>query len=174
LAKLPNKPKAKALARYVPFKEATHQFVDVGPGLVSVFPFLLRLIPLDSPLLDHQLSVIENDLMSEHGLRSLSKKSPFYRAWNNENDKPYWRGNIWVNANWLAVRALRHYAGSKDERVAERSRQIAGRLSGALQRTIRNGYEKEGFIFENYDDLSGKGSGCHPFTGWSALVADLE
>lgn len=49
-------------------------------------------------------------LWSPHGLRSLSASDPFYQVENNPGDEPYWRGHIWVNVNYLALAALRHYS----------------------------------------------------------------
>jgi mannosyl-oligosaccharide glucosidase len=36
--------------------------------------------------------------------------------------------------------------------------------------TISGEYKRTGFLWENYDSETGKGAGCFPFTGWSALV----
>jgi len=49
-------------------------------------------------------------LWSPHGLRSLSASDPLYQVENNPGDEPYWRGHIWVNVNYLALAALRHYS----------------------------------------------------------------
>lgn len=72
-------------------------------GYVSIFPFLLGLLPPDSPKLGPILDLIgnEDELWSDFGIRSLSKSDEFYGTGEN-----YWRGPIWMNMNYLAVREL--------------------------------------------------------------------
>lgn len=72
-------------------------------GYISIFPFLTGLLPHDNPRLGAVLDLIEDPehLWSEFGLRSLSKSSEFYGTEEN-----YWRGPIWMNMNYLAVREL--------------------------------------------------------------------
>lgn len=43
-------------------------------------------------------------LRSTIGLRSLSRADPLFGA-----GEDYWRGNIWINCNFLALQALQHY-----------------------------------------------------------------
>ena len=31
-------------------------------------------------------------------------------------------------------------------------------------------YHKTGFVWEQYNQKTGKGKGAHPFTGWTSLV----
>ena len=72
-------------------------------GYISIFPFLTGLLPPDSPRLGSILDLIadEEALWSPFGLRSLSKADPNYGT--NED---YWRSPIWMNINYLAVKAL--------------------------------------------------------------------
>jgi glycogen debranching enzyme len=72
-------------------------------GYLSLFPFLLELLPPDSPHLGAILDVLRDpeQLWSQYGLRSLSKSHPDFGQGEN-----YWRGPIWVQMNYLALRAL--------------------------------------------------------------------
>ncbi|KAF2710732.1 glycoside hydrolase family 63 protein [Pleomassaria siparia CBS 279.74] len=72
-------------------------------GYISLFPFLVGLIPADSPHLGNILHTLSDpdELWSDHGLRSLSKSDEFYHT-----GEDYWRGPIWVNMNYLAVSQL--------------------------------------------------------------------
>lgn len=72
-------------------------------GYVSIFPFLMGLVPVDSPKLGPLLDLIADpeELWSDHGLRSLSKKNEFYGTAEN-----YWRGPVWLPLNYLAVKSL--------------------------------------------------------------------
>jgi mannosyl-oligosaccharide glucosidase len=72
-------------------------------GYMSLFPFLVGIIEPDKPKLGGILNLMRNDkeLWSSYGLRSLSLKDPFYGK-----DEDYWRGPIWININYLAIRQL--------------------------------------------------------------------
>ena len=72
-------------------------------GYISLFPFMTGLIDPHSEKLGHVLALIgdEEELWSEHGIRSLSKKDPFYGTGEN-----YWRGPIWMNMNYLITMQL--------------------------------------------------------------------
>lgn len=79
---------------------------------VSLFPLLMRLLPPDSHHLQQQLADLRNPalLWTDFGLRSLSKSSSMYNAYNTEHDPPYWRAPIWININYLALASLHFYA----------------------------------------------------------------
>ena len=68
-------------------------------GYNNIFPFLLKLIPIQHNTVDAKnkllkmLDMIEdtNGIWSDYGLRSLSKSDMFYKKRNAPGDAPYWR-----------------------------------------------------------------------------------
>lgn len=155
-------------------KEPKFQLVTSHFGYVSLFPMLTQILDSDSEQLGHILRRLNDEklLWTKYGLRSLARTSPLYQKHNTEHDPPYWRGAIWININYLAVRSLYHYS-----RVTGPHQQLAASLHVQLRDNIINNIESEyrrtGYIWEQYDDRTGQGKGCHPFTGWSALVTLL-
>ena len=72
-------------------------------GYISIFPFMTGMLAPDSPRMKPILDLIQDpeELWSEYGIRSLSTKSEFYHT-----DEDYWRSPIWMNMNYLVVKAL--------------------------------------------------------------------
>lgn len=152
-------------------KPPEYRFVDTSFGYVSLFPFLLEILAPDAQPLAKILDNIHdpNILWTPYGLRSLSKSAPLYMKRNTDDDPPYWRGQIWINMNYLAVKALHHY-GSQPGPYSEQAKRIYVELRHNLVRNIIKQYKRTGYVWEQYNDSTGEGSGCKPFTGWSALA----
>ncbi|XP_059408613.1 mannosyl-oligosaccharide glucosidase-like [Carassius carassius] len=140
-------------------------------GYVSLFPFLLQILKPDSPKIEHILRDIQDPehLWTPYGLRSLSHSDPLYMKRNTEHDAPYWRGPIWININYLAVRALHHY-GSIEGPYKKKAATLYQDLRTNLINNVYKQYMETGYIWEQYNDSTGRGQGSHPFTGWSALT----
>ncbi|XP_026480750.1 mannosyl-oligosaccharide glucosidase isoform X1 [Ctenocephalides felis] len=159
----------------VTLKKPTHRFVDSAFGYNSLFPLILQILPSNSPRLKKVIEDVYNPqlLWSPHGVRSLSKSSPLYKARNTEHDPPYWRGQIWLNINYLLVKSLYHY-GYADNNTGGETKQLAQKVYKELRQnliqTVYKEYERTGYIWEQYDDNTGQGKGCKPFNGWTALI----
>ncbi|KAG7658741.1 Glycosyl hydrolase family 63 N-terminal [Arabidopsis suecica] len=140
-------------------------------GYVSFFPFMSRIIPPDSPILEKQLDLISNRsiLWSDYGLVSLAKTSSMYMKRNTEHDAPYWRGPIWMNMNYMILSSLYHYS-IVDGPYREKSKAIYTELRSNLIRNVVRNYYETGYIWEQYDQVKGTGKGTRLFTGWSALT----
>jgi len=161
----------KKTVRIVTSKQGpTLKYVN-AVGYVSLFPFLLQILDPASLKLEKVLKELKDPerLWSEFGLRSLSKSDPIYKKYNTEHDAPYWRGAIWININYLAVRALNYYATTTGP-YQSKAKAIYTDLRNNLINNMYNEYRRSGFIWEQYDDNTGHGKGSHPFTGWSSLV----
>lgn len=167
----PNQPREK---ERVVKREPSLQYVDSEFGYVSLFPFLLKIVRPDSAKLGIILRDLKDPglLWTPFGLRSLAKSSPTYGKHNTEHDPPYWRGAIWVNINYLALDALYHFANLPGPHQDTASATYH-ELRTNLVENIFSQYRKTGYIWEQYDDMTGMGKGSHPFTGWSALVVSI-
>ena len=141
-------------------------------SLAGLFPFLLQIVSPTSDNLGHILSDLENPdrLWTPFGLRSLSKEATLYDRRNTEYDPPYWRGPIWININFLAVRALHHYGHVADGPHKARAAALYAKLRDAIVKNVVYEYRRTGYVWEQYNDSTGRGQGCRPFTGWSALT----
>lgn len=168
------RPPPPAEKERVTLKEPAYGFVDSHFGYVSLFPFLLKLVEPSSLKLHKILIDLQdpNLLWTKYGLRSLAKNSPLYKKHNTEHDPPYWRGAIWININYLALGALKHYADTPGP-YQDTALEIYTELRQNVIENIYAQFRSTGYIWEQYDDGSGKGRGSHPFTGWSALLVEI-
>ncbi|CAG8974833.1 hypothetical protein HYALB_00000448 [Hymenoscyphus albidus] len=138
-------------------------------GYISLFPFLTGLLDPESEKLGHVLKLLgdEEELWSEFGLRSLSKKDKFYGT-----DENYWRGPIWMNINYLAVVQLLKYAELPGP-SQELAKDLYVRLRLNLIKTVYDGWQETGFAWEQYNPETGKGQRTQHFTGWTSLVVKI-
>ncbi len=145
-------------------------------GYVSIFPLILQLLDPqeDADELKAILEMIHSKkhLWSKHGLRSLSTADPFYHKKNGLNDEPYWRGAVWININFLALKALRFYSNSEGP-SSHSAGVLYTRLRENLLKTVLGGFQRTGFFFEQYDDVTGFGHRSHQFTGWTACILNI-
>lgn len=150
------------------YREQKKQFI-CHDGYISLFPFMLQHLSPSSPQFKASLSLLsdETKIWSDYGILSLSRKDKFFGK-----DENYWRGNIWLNLNYLSLRALRYYA-QQDGPYRELSASLESRLRANLIQNLHLRYKLQGFLFEQYNWQDGKGVRTHPFTGWTATAAVL-
>lgn len=143
-------------------------------GYTTLFPLLLNILEPNCSSLSEILNIIEDPvyLWTEYGLRSLATNDTFYNHPNGPGDNPYWRGPIWININYLTLKAL-HYYSNTDTIHKTRIVDIYTRLRNNVQNTIIRSYIKTGYFWEQYNDLNGEGIRGHPFTGWTCLLVNI-
>lgn len=86
--------------------------------------------------------------------RSLSLTSSVHGAHNTEHDAPYWRGPIWFNVNYLALRSLHHYSllgGPHAETAAQLCKDLRSNLVTNLVSCVwtvsTSATQRRGFLF---------------------------
>ncbi len=67
------------------------------------------------------------------------------------------------------MQALHHYASARGP-YSQQAAALHQQLRWNLLRNLVWQYSRTGYIWEQYDDVTGAGKGSHPFTGWSALL----
>lgn len=156
--------------------EDTRAFV-CHEGYISLLPFALKLMPLNSPKLSQTLSLMSDPegIFSEYGLLSLSRKDEYFGTAEN-----YWRGPIWLNINYLCLDALKHYypivlSDTARELTPEeaQAKQLFQSLKSNLVTNVFTNWDEKGYCYESYDQHTGEGKGIEHFTGWTALVVNI-
>ncbi|KAH9853984.1 glycoside hydrolase [Lenzites betulinus] len=161
------------------WSEENQMYCDVGvnddddsyhvchKGYLSLFPFLLSLLPPDSPHLGAILDLLRDPehLWSPYGLRSLSASHPDFGQGEN-----YWKGPIWIQMNYLALSALHKTYATQEGPHQARAQEIYAELRRNVIENVHKEYVRTGYVWEQYDALTGEGRRSHPFTGWTSLV----
>ncbi|KAI0747882.1 glycoside hydrolase [Daedaleopsis nitida] len=161
------------------WNEENQMYCDVGvndddesyhvchKGYLSLFPFLLSLLPPDSPHLGAILDLLRDPehLWSPFGLRSLSASHPDFGQGEN-----YWKGPIWIQVNYLALSALHKTYAMQEGPYRQRAQEIYAELRKNVIENVHKEYVRTGYVWEQYDPLTGAGQRSHPFTGWTSLV----
>jgi len=105
----------------------------------------------------------DRELLGQYGLQSLSNAS---RKKLGKHDD-YWTGPIWVNLNYLMLRALKLKYITL---VGPEAQRLYDKLRARLVQNIGSEFVRTGKLWENYDYATGRGRGTAPFTGWTTLV----
>lgn len=141
-------------------------------GYISIFPFITRFIKEDDvEKLDSIVSLIADpdELWGDYGIRSVSRSSSFYGTAEN-----YWRSPVWININYLILDNLKHYYDVSGAYMSPSLKQKFNAtytdLRSNLITNVKREWEKTGFVWENYNDMTGEAKGAKNFLGWSSLV----
>ncbi|EGN96016.1 glycoside hydrolase family 63 protein [Serpula lacrymans var. lacrymans S7.3] len=135
-------------------------------GYLSLFPFLLSLLSPDSPHLRAVLDLLRDPdhLWSPYGLRSLSVSEPAFGTGEN-----YWKGPIWIQMNYMALSSLFKVYGAEEGPYKEYAKDIYTELRKNVIDNVFSEYKRTGYVWEQYDAVTGEGRRSHPFTGWTSL-----
>ena len=104
-----------------------------------------------------------DELFSPYGIRSLSKSDILYHSADD-----YWRGNIWINMNFMILRGLYKYY-NKDPEAME----IYTSIRKNIINTVFKNWKKTRTFYEQYSDINGQGLKNRPFNGWTSLIINI-
>ena len=133
-------------------------------GYVNLFPLLTGTIE-DPEQARAVLRMARAQLWSGYGLQSVSNATRRSIPTGQHDD--YWTGPIWINVNFLMLRALRQ---KYVPMLGLEARNFYDDLRADVVTNIAKEYARTGRLWENYDRSTGQGRGTAPFTGWTALV----
>ncbi|EGW35580.1 mannosyl-oligosaccharide glucosidase [Spathaspora passalidarum NRRL Y-27907] len=136
-------------------------------GYISLFPFITHLLSSsDTEKLTHIIDLITTELWTPFGIRSLSNLDSEYKTGEN-----YWRSPIWININYLILESIQHYHGlTYSPELKEKLAKAYKELRVNVVTNVYNEWKNTGFVWEQYDDETGKHKGAKNFLGWTSLV----
>ncbi|VDC05344.1 unnamed protein product [Peniophora sp. CBMAI 1063] len=147
--------------------ENDEDYFECNRGYLSLFPLMLELLPADSPHVGAILKLLRDPehLWSPYGLRSLSASHPLFGKGEN-----YWKGPIWVQMNYLVLRALHTTYAAEEGPYQAEAKAVYDELRENIIKNVHEEYERTGYVWEQYDATTGQGQRSHPFTGWTSMV----
>lgn len=143
-------------------------------GYISLMPFLTKLLPAnDIEKIKSMVDLISDpeELWSDYGVRSLSKSDPYYRTAEN-----YWRSPVWVHMNYLVLDNLMHYHNEikmhnpSNKALLEKMNTTFAQLRRNLIDNVYKEWESTGYVWEQYDDITGEHKGAKNFLGWTSSI----
>jgi mannosyl-oligosaccharide glucosidase len=135
-------------------------------GYVNLFPLLSLTINNKERALA-VLRLARDELNTPFGLASISAHSRSLLAQYGQQHESYWAGPIWININYLFLRALKlKYI----DLLGNEAEDFYHTLRSELLENILKQYISTDKLWENYHWETGKGMGTAPFTGWTALI----
>lgn len=134
-------------------------------GYINLFPIAFGLVDPEDKIFSSTLHFLksEDELFSDYGIRSLSKSDLLYHTGDD-----YWRGNIWINMNYLTLRGLYKFYNNKPE-----AQIIYNKLRRNLVKSVFAEWKKTKMFYEQYSDLNGAGLKARPFNGWTSLILNI-
>eukprot|EP01156_Anaeramoeba_ignava_P006003 Anaeramoba_ignava/a347498_44.p1 GENE.a347498_44~~a347498_44.p1 ORF type:complete len:708 (-),score=205.83 a347498_44:24-1832(-) len=136
-------------------------------GIISVFPVCLGIEPIDNgnnQRVKEMIQVMNNTSIlfdEQAGLRSLSSKDSAFMLSGN-----YWRGNIWINMNYMCSQGLKFY-----EQYYPEAKTLRNRIEETvINNVIKEYFKTHGSLWETYMPFTGLGYNNNPFNGWTTLV----
>lgn len=143
------------------YDPATGMFhtLNVRTGQLSPERCVNGLIPLMLPLPASRVAPLVAVIQSPRfGLTEQMPVPSFDRMSEKFDVQRYWRGPVWINANWLLWRGLRAHG--------------YGQLAATLRTAMLNLVRRSGF-FEYFRPDTGEGIGAPAFSWTAALTLDL-
>ena len=145
-------------------KENTH---NPHIGYINLFPIIFGFVdPVkDKKQFDNILYYLTepNELLSPYGIRSLSKNDLLYHTGDD-----YWRGNIWINLNYLVLRGL--YLYYRNEPSAKSAYET---IRTNIINAVYKSWDGTHTFYEHYEDTTGQGTKNRPFNGWTSMIVEI-
>jgi neutral trehalase len=108
--------------------------------------------------------LMEADLWTAFGIRSVSSEDARYNNDNIINPYSNWRGPVWINVNSIMAYTLR----------AEGQGAAASALADTIVHTLAQDLRQSSTWHECYDSVNGSGLAAPGFLSWDTLGADLQ